>query len=160
MRTILMILLVTLLFGCEIEIENAKTEAIAVKYDSSKAIKYGADEYGMKKYILAYLKRGPNRNQDSVAATELQIAHLKNITRLAEEGTLVLAGPFLDDEEVRGIYFFDVETIEEAKALTETDPAIKAGRLEMELRPWYGTAALKEVNNIHKTLGKFSVSDN
>jgi uncharacterized protein len=158
MKTILIILLVAFLFGCEIEIENAKTETIAVKYDSIKAIKYGADEYGMKKYILAYLKRGPNRDQDSVTAAELQKAHLKNITRLAEEGTLVLAGPFLDDEEVRGIYIFDVETIEEAKALTETDPAIKAGRLDMELRPWYGTAALKEITQISKTLEKTSIS--
>lgn len=43
-----------------------------------------------------------------------------------------------------------METVEKAKTLTETDPTIKAGRLEMELRPWYGSTALKEVNNIHK----------
>ncbi len=79
---------------------------------------------------------------------------------MAEEGTLVLAGPFLDSEEVRGIYIFDVETIEEAKALTETDPAIKAGSLNMELRPWYGTAALKEVTKIAKTLSKKSITEN
>jgi len=130
-----------------------------VSYDSLKAAKYGADQYGMKKYVMAFLKRGPNRNQDSTTASELQIAHLKNILRMAKEGKLVLAGPFLDNDEVRGIYVFDVSTIEEAKTLTETDPAIKAGRLEMELRPWYGSAALMEVNQLHGTLQKKSIVD-
>ena len=51
-------------------------------------------------------------------------------------------------------YYFNVATIEEAKALTESDPAIQAGRLEMELRPWYGSAALVLVNDWHKKLSK------
>lgn len=131
----------------------------SVQYDSLKALQYGADKYGMKKYVMAFLKRGPNRDQDSVTAAELQKAHLQNIIRMAEDGTLVLAGPFLDDDNVRGIYIFDVPTIEEAKALTATDPAIIAGRLEMELRPWYGTAALLEVTQIAKTLEKRSVTE-
>ena len=73
-------------------------------------------------------------------------------SNLAEEGKLVLAGPFLDEGDLRGIYIFDVETVEEARALTETDPAIQAGRLIMELKPWYGTAALKKVTEIHGKL--------
>lgn len=109
-----------------------------------------ADDYGMRQYVMAFLKAGPNRNQDSAEATQLQRAHLDNIVRMAEAGQLVLAGPFMDDGEVRGIYIFDVTTIEEAKALTATDPAIKAGRLEMELHPWYGSAALMAVNTIHE----------
>ena len=128
-----------------------------VMYDSLKATKYGADDFGMKIYIMAFLKRGPNRDQDSTTAAELQKAHLKNIMRMAEEGKLVLAGPFLDKEEVRGIYVFDVPTIEEARKLTETDPAIKAGRLGMELRPWYGSAALMEVSELHKSFQKKSI---
>jgi uncharacterized protein YciI len=75
---------------------------------------------------------------------------------MAEDGKLVLAGPFYGDGEIRGIYIFDVDSIEEAKALTETDPAIKAGSLEMELIKWYGTAALMEVNKISKTIAKKS----
>jgi Uncharacterized protein conserved in bacteria len=108
---------------------------------------------------MAFLKRGPVRNQDSITAANLQKAHLENIERLAEEGKLVLAGPFFDDGEIRGIYIFDVETIEEAQTLTQTDPAIKAGRLVMELHPWYGSAALKQINELHKTLQKQNVSE-
>lgn len=129
------------------------------QYDSALARRLNADQYGMKKYVMAFLKRGPNRSQDSVTAVKLQRAHLKNIERMANEGTLVLAGPFLDNGEIRGIYIFNVETVEEAQALTETDPAIKAGRLVMELHPWYGSAAVQEITAISRRLMKNSVSD-
>lgn len=128
-------------------------------YDSLKARAYGADEYGMKRYVMAFLKRGPNRIQDSLKLAHLQRLHLQNIERLAEEGKLVLAGPFLDDGDLRGIYIFNVPTVEEAKKLTESDPMIQSGHLLMELKPWYGSAALMEINALHKTLQKKNVVD-
>jgi len=123
-------------------------------YDSLLATRLKADKYGMKKYIFAYLKKGPNRNQDSSESAKIQQGHMANINRLADEGKLVLAGPFFDDTEIRGIFIFDVETIEEAQALINTDPAVKSGRLTMELHPWYGSAALLEVTKIHKRIAK------
>ncbi len=128
-------------------------------YDAALAQKLGADEYGMKQYVMAFLKSGPNRNQDAATAQALQKAHLENIGRLAEAGKLVVAGPFMDKGEVRGIYIFNVTSIEEAQKLTETDPAIKAGRLVMELHPWYGSAALMQVNETHKKLEKKNVAE-
>jgi uncharacterized protein YciI len=129
-------------------------EAGTSGYDAALADSLGADQYGMKTYVMAFLKAGPNRGQDSTAAAELQRAHMANITRLAEEGKLVLAGPFADDGELRGIYIFNVSSVEEARRLTETDPAIQAGRLVMELHPWYGSAALMQVNGLHKRLAR------
>ena len=126
----------------------------ASSYDSLLARRLGADKIGMKVYVMAFLKKGPNRSQDSTEAARLQAAHLANIQRMAREGLLVLAGPFMDDGDLRGIYVFNVPTVDSARALTETDPAIKAGRLAMELHPWYGTAALMEVTRIHDTLQK------
>jgi uncharacterized protein YciI len=111
-----------------------------------------ADELGMKKYVMAFLKAGPNRNQDSATAAKLQAAHLANIRRMADAGKLVIAGPFLDENDIRGIYIFNVESVEEARALTSTDPAVKAGRLVMELHPWYGSAALQKVTEIHSKI--------
>ena len=61
---------------------------------------------------------------------------MANINRLSEAGKLVLAGPFIDGGERRGVFIFKVETLEEAQALTETDPAVKAGRLKIELHRW------------------------
>ncbi len=123
-------------------------------YDSSLAKRLGADEYGMKQYVMAFLKSGPVKITDSTKQAELQKDHLKNIMRLAKEGKLILAGPFLDDGEIRGIFIFDVETIEEAKALAETDPKVKAGTLILELHPWYGTAAIATIPEIEKKIQK------
>lgn len=125
-----------------------------ISYDAKLAEKLGADEYGMSQYVIAFLKSGPNRSQDSITAAQMQRAHLDNITRLAEEGKMVLAGPFLDDMDLRGIYIFNVATVEEAEELTAMDPMIKEGRLIMELHPWYGSAALKQVNNLHPAIAK------
>jgi len=123
-------------------------------FDAELAKEMGADEYGMRNYVIAFLKKGPNRSTDIAVTSKLQVAHMANIGRLANEGKLAIAGPFLDNDELRGIYIFNVETIEEAKALTETDPAIKAGSLIMELHLWYGSAALGLVNKYHDKLRK------
>ena len=77
--------------------------------------------------------KGDGRADDTEA---LQKAHLANINRLAEMKKLVVAGPFGDDTPLRGIFVFKVASIDEARALTETDPAVQAGRLVMDVHPW------------------------
>ncbi|GAB4311318.1 MAG: hypothetical protein Kow00127_01260 [Bacteroidales bacterium] len=116
----------------------------------------GADEYGMKRYVMAFLYRGDS-TLDSAFRIELQRQHLDNIGRMAEEGKLVLAGPFLDSTPLRGIYIFNTESIDEARQWTQTDPAIRAGSLKMELHPWYGSAALVKVNELHKRLSEKAI---
>ena len=128
-------------------------------YDAALAKKLCADDYGMKQYVMALLKRGPNQVKDSTARMSLQRAHLQNILRLAREGKLIVAGPFLDEGTYAGIFIFNVKTVEAARTLTATDPAVKAGTLEMELHPWYGSAALIESATTHKKLEKKSVAD-
>jgi uncharacterized protein YciI len=126
--------------------------AAQTAYDAALARKLKADEYGMRTYVMAFLKAGPNRNRSPEEARKLQRAHMDNINRLAAEGKLVVAGPFADDGPIRGIYIFDVPTVAEAEALTKTDPAIQAGSLAMELHPWYGSAALMMVNEVHERI--------
>ena len=70
-----------------------------------------------------------------------------------------LAGPFFGDGDIRGIYIFNVQSVEEAEALTNSDPAIKAGSLVMELKEWYGSAALMAVNELHHQVAKKGVTD-
>jgi uncharacterized protein YciI len=146
-------LLLTLLTLVTIAVSTS-AQSNAIAFDSTLATKLGADQYGMKKYVMAFLKSGPNRTHSKEEAASIQRGHMENITRMAEEGKLVLAGPFMDGGELRGIYIFNVETIEEAQALTETDPAIQAGRLIMELHPWYGSAGLMQVTDIHNRIQK------
>ncbi len=86
---------------------------------------------------LAFLTRGAKWTPEKTPATEeLQKAHLANINRLAELKKLVVAGPFGDDGQLRGIFVFKVASIDEARALAETDPAVQAGRLAIEIHPW------------------------
>jgi len=163
MKKILLIITIISLapsLGCsnkEKSLNDNEIELTKTTFDSIAAKKYGADKYGMKKYVIAFLKEGPNRDRDSVEAQKLQKAHMENIGKMAEEGKLVLAGPFLGKGDLRGIYIFDVSSIEEAVKLTSSDPAIQAGSLVMELREWYGSAAVMAINDIHETLYKSDI---
>jgi uncharacterized protein YciI len=93
-----------------------------------------------KKLMTAYLEflvRGEKWTPERTPQTaEIQKGHMANIQRLAEMKKLVVAGPFGDNGRLRGIFVFRVDSIEEAKALTLTDPAIQSGRLALELHPW------------------------
>lgn len=125
------------------------------KYDESLAKSLKADEYGMKKYVFCLLKSGTNKTASKEETKKLFEGHMANIGKLAKEGKLVVAGPFMkNDRNYRGIYIFNVETIEEAQALVATDPAINAKLLEAELTPWYATAALQETLKIHEKIAK------
>jgi uncharacterized protein YciI len=126
-------------------------------YDEALAKKLGADDYGMRKYVMAFLLRGDRVSEYTDAQrTEIQSGHMANIGKMAEMGKLIVAGPFFGNEELRGIYIFDVQTLEEAKALTETDPAIQAGVLKMDLKEWYGSAALMMLPELYPKVTKKS----
>src|SRR6056297_2682683 len=159
MKHFLFILITLFAFSCNSGQDKKHKQDTLTPYDSLLAKQYGADNYGMKQYVVAFLKRGPNRNMDSVETERLQKAHLKNIVRLGKEGKLICAGPFLDDGDIRGIYIFNVKTIEEAQKLTETDPAIQKASLIMELHPWSGSAALIAIQEIHPTIEKKNVTE-
>jgi len=104
---------------------------------SEDVMKKPASPIKLTTAYLAFLTRGAKWTPERTPATEeLQKAHLANIRRLAEMKKLVVAGPFGDDGRLRGIFVFKVASIDEARALTETDPSVRAGRLAMDLHPW------------------------
>jgi uncharacterized protein YciI len=92
----------------------------------------------MKVYYMVFLTKGPNRdNSDTAAVMKLQREHLANIDRLHQEGYIAMAGPFIDNQDLRGIFIFDCESKEKVDSLVKTDPAIKTGRLDYEIKPWF-----------------------
>ena len=112
-------------------------------FDKPLADSLGADEYGMKMYVLVILKTGPNKTADKATTDSLFGGHMQNIGRLVNEGKLVVAGPMgKNDKSYRGIFILNVKTTAEAGVLLDTDPAIKEKLLEAELFQWYGSAAL------------------
>lgn len=125
-----------------------------LKYNAEKAKKLGADELGMRNYVVGFMRAGPVKLTNSKDVALLRKAHLHNMQRLATEGKLLVAGPFTDNKSMKGFYIFDVASVEEARILTISDPAVRAGALILELHPWYGTAALMEIPGIHKQIQK------
>lgn len=125
------------------------------KYDEKLAKSLNADDRGMKKYVFCLLKTGSNTTATKEESQKLFEGHMTNISRLAKEGKLVLAGPFMKNERnYRGIYIFNASSIEEAKEFVATDPAVQSNLLEAELTLWYGTAAIQEILKIHDKIVK------
>jgi uncharacterized protein YciI len=92
----------------------------------------------MVQYYMGFLKKGPAWTPQSTPETQkIQEGHLAHIRKSHEAGKLVLAGPFGDNGDIRGILIYKTETIEEATAIANEDPAVKAGRLVVEMHPWW-----------------------
>jgi len=97
----------------------------------------GDTTYLMQQYYIVFLKSGKKRSQDSTEAAELQKQHLAHLSRMADEGYLSLVGPFGDDGNIRGIAIYNTPTQKMADSLVNLDPMVKAGRLEVEIHPWW-----------------------
>ena len=94
-------------------------------------------KYEMKTYYLVFLKKGENRTQDSTTVSKLQEQHMAHLTKMADLGKMDICGPLLDDGDLRGICIYNVATKEEAEKLANEDPMVKAGRLKVEVHPFY-----------------------
>lgn len=147
------VLALTLALTCIAASAAASNKA---QFDAELAKKLGADERGMKMYVLCILKTGPKDSEiKGDARKEIFAGHFANINKLASEGKLVVAGPFgKNDRSYRGLYIFNVGSVEEAEKLVVLDPAVKAGVFVHELTPWYGSAAMMVVNETHQKLEK------
>jgi len=99
--------------------------------------KEGDTTYLMQQYYMVFLKSGPERSQDSTEAAELQKKHLAHLERMAVEGYTSLTGPMGDDGDLRGIVVYNTATQEEADSLAKMDPMVEAGRLVVEIHPWW-----------------------
>jgi uncharacterized protein YciI len=150
-----MILVATMLLGiCAAYAQPS--EKSNPKYDAELAKKTGADEYGMKNYVLVILKSSTTPIPKGKERDEMFAGHFANMNRLAKEGKLAVAGPLDGVDGWRGLFVFAVADIEEAKKLVATDPVIIKGEMIAEYHKWYGSAAVMLVNDAHEKLGKKS----
>jgi uncharacterized protein len=101
----------------------------------------------MTTYVFGLLRSSPNRPQVGEAEAEaIQESHLAHIRRLREQGALIVAGPFMDDGELRGILIFRNRSIEEVRTLTQHDPALERQLLTLELHEWYAPTGLRVIS--------------
>ena len=107
------------------------------EYDEALAKSLKGNDNGMKAYVFCILKTGSNTTATDEEKAKLFEGHMANIKKLAAEGKLVVAGPFGDDGNWRGIFIFDTPTMQETEQIIKTDPAVIIGRLIYEIHPWW-----------------------
>lgn len=124
-------------------------------YDPALAAKVGADDYGMRSYVLVILKTGPTPVPEGEARKAMFAGHFANMERLAEEGKLALAGPFSEDPAGwRGLFVLAVDDIDAARELVDTDPVVTNGEMVAEYHRWYGSAATMLLPELHKQVAR------
>lgn len=147
---LLFVMVMFLLVQLSVRSQNAE-------YNQQLADSLGADDYGMKSYTFCLLKTGPVTIEDKAVRDSLFRGHLDNISRLAEAGKIIVAGPLGKNEHsYRGIFIFDETAHSKVDSLLQTDPAIHAGVLDAELFSWYGSAALPAYLEVHEKIEKRS----
>ena len=107
--------------------------------------KDGDSTYVMQKYFMVFLMRGDKALElDSTQLADIQKGHLNHLSNLAKAGKICMAGPFDEDTDFRGIAIYtNVKDKEEVRMLAEADPAVKAGRLKVVVRPWWAAKGSK-----------------
>ncbi|WP_044400921.1 YciI family protein [Lacinutrix sp. Hel_I_90] len=91
----------------------------------------------MQKYFMAFLKKGPIVNQNEEEVVILQEEHLSHLEKMYALGYADISEPFIDDGDIRGVTIYNVPTLAMADSLAKSDPIVKAGRLEVEIHPWW-----------------------
>jgi uncharacterized protein YciI len=152
-KIILLFTVLTISFSCKEQAQDINEEVVEKQVKTTKQIKddlvskgfqvfdyYDEKEQDtiiMQQYFIAFLKRGPNREQNEEEANKLQEAHLAHLGKMYELGYADISGPFGDDGDIRGITIYNVPTLQMADSLANSDPAVKAGRLVIEVHPWW-----------------------
>lgn len=147
----------TIAMSAAAEADGAAATPASEHYDADLAQALGADDYGMRPYVLVVLKTGPVEITDEARRAEIFAGHFANMKRLAEAEKLVVAGPFIDGGDKRGLYIFNVTEIADAETLVMTDPAVEAGIFTAEFTKFYGSAALLTVGETHLKIQKKAV---
>ena len=120
---------------------SVASQIATLKADGFQIFNYVDEATGdtviMQQYYMAFLKKGLNRDQSEEEATKLQKAHQAYLGRMYELGYADISGPFGDDGDLRGITVYNVPTLKMADSLANLDPMMKAGRLMVEIKPWW-----------------------
>ena len=96
-----------------------------------------ATPQALEPFVFGFLMRAtPAATHAPEQVQEIQKGHLAYMDELHRQGKLVAAGPFAESGDYRGIVIYRVATVDEARALAAGDPAVKAGRLRIDARPW------------------------
>lgn len=133
---------------------QAETPAPVVTHDAALAARLGADDYGMRQYVLVILKTGPNKVPAGPERDAMFRGHFANMKRLSDAGKLALAGPFDGSDGWRGLFILATGDVDEARQLVATDPVIINGEMVAEYHKYFGSAALMLVGEAHERIAR------
>ncbi len=91
-------------------------------------------------FELVILRRPPDAPSDAEETLDrIQREHLAYGDSLRAAGHIVTNGPVLDqpDASMRGLAFYRAGSLDEARRLAAQDPAVRAGRLVVEVMTWW-----------------------
>lgn len=94
----------------------------------------------LEAFELVVLRRPAQpASYDDDTIDRIQREHLAYHASLREAGHVVTNGPVTDqpDESFRGLTFYRTGSLEQARRLAQADPAVQAGRLEVDVMTWY-----------------------
>jgi hypothetical protein len=132
----------------------AQASPVLKVYDAELAKSLGANDNGMRSYVLVILKNGPRKMPEGPARSDMFKGHFANMARLAGEKKLALAGPLDGVDGLRGIFVFATPDIETAKTYVETDPVIINGEMVAEYHKFFSSAGLMMINDVHNKIQK------
>jgi uncharacterized protein YciI len=108
----------------------------------------------MLSFPLAFLKRPAKLAPvDSATQVAAGAGHMGHILDMLLDGRLLAAGPFFDDAEYRGVSIFSTDSAT-ARRLSMDDPAVKAGRLSIEMHTWMTAWGVLPPGRVVKEMGK------
>ena len=154
-KNVLILLIVSLFFSCKQTEKELEIDEVAkpTNEKSVSEIKAELKEKGfgtfdyidaktqdtilMQQYFIAFLKKGTLRSQTKEEADSLQTLHLAHLGKMYDLGYADISGPFGDDGDIRGITIYNVPNLKMADSLANSDPMVKAGRLIIEVHPWW-----------------------
>ena len=135
--------------------KTVKAQEAATEFDQALADSLGADAYGMRSYYLVILRTGPAVIEDKMVRDSLFRGHMNNISRLAESGQLVVAGPLAANPlQYRGLFIFKCSSEAEVRTLLKADPTIETKLFDVDIIRWYGSAALPCYLPYHRKIEK------
>ena len=141
MRVSSLLLILALATGAMAEPAYAQGAA-SPAFDAALAQRTGANENGMRGYVLVLLKSSDTPVPKGEARDAMFRGHFANMKRLADAGVLVMAGPLDGQQGRRGLFVMAVPDIETAKTHVATDPVIVQGEMVAEYHRFYSSAAL------------------
>jgi uncharacterized protein YciI len=95
---------------------------------------------GARHYTIVFLRQGPAPRMDETINKRLQFEHLQYLMKLQVSGKLIFNGPITAEHEILGMSIYATD-MDEARALAEADPKVKAGYLTVEAIPWMAVSS-------------------